>query len=265
MRRRQRSVVAKSMGVLLAMLLGGMRILEAQCITDPNHTGAPMGYVLSESVIRVPVFAPNLTATAREALRQAIESWNGRANYTHTYFDLVNNAELGSLQVLTEGGDRDCGEWFPDRGVISLGQNAQNGMDTYFDMGVYIMKHELAHFLALADRGLNPSPPTIMNQMAVGLGQNCTQAMRDRFGVETLDILTSDADHARGCIGAAREAIGPLYSAPYEHWEPVEDECWEVWLVTRTWECNASACMEQQAHWEYQYFYCSLGVQQCTR
>ena len=46
-----------------------------------------MGYVLSETLVWQPVYALNLTAETRAVLQEAIEAWNGKSNYTRTYFE----------------------------------------------------------------------------------------------------------------------------------------------------------------------------------
>jgi len=137
-----------------------------------------MGQVLSETLVRVPVYAVDLTSTARQVLRDGVDGWNARSNYTKTVFEIVTEPELGSLVFKTQGPANECAEWLPDNGMITLTQSAQDGMDTEYDVGVYLVKHELGDFLGLADRALSPSPPSLMNQLGVPMGNSCAQAMQ---------------------------------------------------------------------------------------
>jgi len=66
-------------------------------------------------------------------------------------------------------------------------------------------------------------------------------------------------------MGEARGNVGPLYSAPSYTEIEVEDSCWEVWEVIRTWICGSSGCVEQQASWDFLGYRCSYEVSACER
>jgi hypothetical protein len=243
--------------VLTGVLAMPPASLAQDCIPDWQNTGAQMGYVLSETLVRIPVYAVDLTPTAREALRQGVEAWNARSNYTYTYFDIVTSPENGSLVFKTQGTANECAEWLPQNAMVILSESAQNGMQDHFDVGLYFIKHELAHVLAMADKGPSPSSPTIMNQLGILAGDTCAQAMARKIGIPTLDILESDLPKAKGCIGAARVAGGMMSSQPYYDDRWVEEmQCWERWIVTRMWYCSENACTEQTPDYWFEGYIC---------
>jgi len=230
-----------------------LTLRAVQCIANGDdlvaHRGGDYGSADEGGVIHIRYSLSNsgYSPDMLRAVREAIQMWNNSSGQTNTVFDESPSPDFEFKSE--EGG---CGAWNGntdgngDR--IQIPASTQSVAGSHFEVVRGIVAHEIGHILALGDAGLNPSPPSIMNNLGVAAGESCADAIRNR-GLQTVVIQDGDAIAVNGCIGTARS---DNYSSSTDQERDVASpECYDYYNVTRTYYCSGGSCTLINEDWQY--------------
>lgn len=259
---RSRSVTYSAFAFLFSLLLALAPVASAQqCLPDPSSQSIGSLQPGEDGKIHVKyrfkdengnAITPDASMTA--AMDQAAGRWNTRTGTTNVVFEAAGPNDYADLIVIPtsdQNKNLGCAAVDPLFGYIYYDPALVTAAQANVADAGTVLAHELGHFLGLGDAGVNPNPPTIMNNP--GPGMSCTN-----FSVPSTTPTLGDATKAAECAQAARNAqtlINPpsggggggggyLYDYP-------SYDCYDRYLVTDYYTCTSSGCEYMGSDWQY--------------
>lgn len=187
------------------------------------------------------------TQAVRAAFESAINDWNSKSGTTGVVFEPAPPGNAGDLQFMPEANSSDpCASYSPvtDR-VYYNASGFQEAAQARPVFAAEVIKHELGHFLGLYEGGVDPSPPSVMNNPVVNPGDRCV----DLF-VPTLYVQQNDATKVAECVSQARQqhTVAPSYQ--YQEYN-YGASCYYYYEVTDYYLCYGDSC----SYWFSSYSY----------
>jgi hypothetical protein len=179
---------------------------------------------------------PNMSQASKDSIVNALTQWNNVSGSTTVAFSEASPGTFSDLEFKPSTNTNEtggCAGYGHAAGRVYYSPEWEQRAQNSATAGATVIAHEIGHYLGLAEAGVNPSPPTIMNNPSSGTCQTAT--------VPTTTVLAADGTKAGGCITAARPAPSPLPTPTpseccptpaYLEWCAEEnyvmhwDECW---------------------------------------
>ena len=186
---------------------------------------------------------PNISATAKKAIANAIAQWNNKSGTTKVVFEPAAPGAFGDLEFKPSTNVNDtggCAGYSPTTGRVYYSPDWETRAANSESGGATVIAHELGHYLGLDEAGSNPNTPTIMNNPVVVPGVNtCINGT-----VPTTTVQDSDAVKSSTCLTAVRPVPSPTPSPTPELIVAVgcnpfdRQDC----LNMETWRWNEESC-----------------------
>jgi hypothetical protein len=149
----------------------------------------------------------NVNQATYQSLMQAVQSWNAVSSSTGVWIDPwfpdpnlpVNEPDIAVVST-SDSDALGCAAYTNETSQLAYGPTFEgliNSSGSNLSLPQGIWAHEIGHALGLADAGVNPSPPTIMNN-----GTNCGPP-----APPTMSPLASDGAQVSACTTAAKEYL----------------------------------------------------------
>lgn len=203
-----KSSVAALLVSLFGVCLGAILIVEAQqCRNGTLSNELRNRAAGADGKIHVTYSFndPNISSQARAAIQNAISQWNSQSNSTRVVFEQAQPGQFGDLDF-TPSDNTDntggCAGYNPDTARVYYSPAWQQRAQTSASSGATVIAHEIGHYLGLDEAGINPSQPTIMNNLAPSA--SCQSGT-----VPTTTVQPNDATKAGSCISQVRPTPTP--------------------------------------------------------
>ncbi len=259
---RSRGSMYSAFAFLFSLMLALAPVASAQqCLSDPANQSVGSTQPGEDGKIHVKyrfrdengnAITPD--AAMRSAMDQGADRWNTRTGTTNVVFEPAGPNDYADIIVIPSsdpnksggcgGMDTLFGYLYYDPALVTAAQSSVANAAT-------VIAHELGHYLGLPDAGVNPNPPTIMNNP--GPGSTCTN-----FTVPSTTPNADDATRARDCTQAARTAqtvINPPGGGGgdigYYYYDYPSYDCYDRYLVTDYYSCNSGGCTYMGSDWQY--------------
>jgi hypothetical protein len=146
-------------------------------------------------------FDPNMDTESKNAIVNAIGQWNSKSSATGVFLEEASSSDI-EFKLSSDNADHGgCAAFRLSSGRVFYSAAWETRANNSEADGATVMAHEIGHYLALDDAGVNPVIPTIMNNPS---SSNCVTAT-----VPTTSVLQSDAVKSGQCIAAVRPTPTP--------------------------------------------------------
>jgi len=162
--------------------------------------------------IKYSFFDANIDTESKNAIVNAINQWNSKSASTGVVLEEGSSSDL-EFKPSTDPNDHGgCAGFRLSSGRVYYSPDWETRANNSESNGATVIAHEIGHFLALDEAGLNPIILSIMNNPSSG---NCVTAT-----VPTTSVLQGDAVKAGECIAAVRPTPSPTPPPP----EQIDDQ-----------------------------------------
>jgi hypothetical protein len=185
------------------------------------------------------------------AVQRGTQQWNDQRDKTGVVFEPAAPGQPATINITRRSSDSDpqlgdgkCAAMNVKKSLLNYGPNFERRAQKKKG-AAFIIAHELGHALGLSDQGVNPFPPTVMNNI-----NQCEDLPQT-----SSTVTATDAMRVHGCI---QTALDPLADVPIYEDRPTGTtlnglDCYARYEVTNYYICSLTGTSCRFDHAEYAY------------